>query len=387
MQTVWILLNKAVFAQAQLVQSSQEQGVVFVDLPFDISAEFTPVIAKAANEHLTRLISGLPPEAPEFDAIVHQCEEMKTLVARARIVALRDVPVLLEGETGTGKELFARAIHACSNRKENLFIPVNCGAIPKNLFEAEFFGHVKGAFTGADKEKAGYFEMANNGTLFLDELGELDVDSQVKILRVLNDGKVRRVGDTVERKVNVRIISATNRNLITEVAAGRFRSDLFYRLAVAILKLPPIRERQGDLGLLIDSILNEVNKEMDSEGNYVSKTFSSKARNLMLRHRWLGNARELKNTITRICVWCPEKNIGEVDVQNALLPINTTENDELLNRPLGEDFKLQNILDQISSSYIKRALKETGGNKSKAAKLLGFESHQTLSNRMKNIDL
>lgn len=383
MQTVWILLSKAVFAEAELVQSSQEQGVVVVNLPFDISAEFTPAIAKAANEYLTKLVCALPPKAPEFAEIIHQCEEMKKLVARARIVALHEVPVLIEGETGTGKELFARAIHASGNRKQQPFIAVNCGAIPKDLFEAEFFGHAKGAFTGADKDRAGYFEMANNGTLFLDELGELSADAQVKILRVLNDGKLRRVGESIERNANFRIISATNRNLMTEVAAGRFRSDLFYRLAVAMLKLPPLRERQGDLGLLIYNLLDQVNKTMSKEGNYVSKTFSSNAKNLMLRHSWPGNARELLNTITRICVWCPEKNISEEDVRQALLPVATTESDDLLNRPMGEGFKLHEIHDFISSTYIQRALKETGRNKTKAAKLLGFENHQTLSNRMK----
>lgn len=312
---------------------------------------------------------------------------MKKLVAQAQTVALRDVPVLIEGETGTGKELFARAIHEASPRKEKKFISVNCGAIPKELFEAEFFGHKKGAFTGADRDRPGYFESADGGTLFLDELGELPLDAQVKILRVLNDSKVVRVGDSEGRSVDVRIIAATNRDLLAEVAAGRFRSDLFYRLAVAMLKLPSLRERQGDLGLLIESMIQQVNSELAAGANYKNKKFSINAKNLMLRHSWPGNARELFNTIMRICVWCPEKTIQEEDVRQALLPSHVQNKDDILQRPLGDGFKLQEILDLITSQYIHRALEKTGGSKSKAARLLGIKNYQTLSNWMDKLDI
>ena len=387
MASVWVLLGKARFQGAELVRSSVEAGVETVDIPFDISAEFTPAIARAADERLTRLIEGLPPEAPEFSHITHQCAEMKKLVAQARTVALRDVPVLIEGETGTGKELFARAIHEASSRKNNKFISVNCGAVPGELFEAEFFGYKKGAFTGADKDRAGYFESADGGTLFLDELGELPLAAQVKILRVLNDGKVVRIGESEGRFVDVRIIAATNSDLLANVASGRFRSDLFYRLAVAMLRLPPLRERQGDLGIMIESMLVEINQELANGSGYKDKKFSTNAKKLMLQHGWPGNARELFNTIMRICVWCPEKKIEGEDVRQALLPSQTQSDDGILHKPLGNGFQLQEILDFISSQYISRAIKESSGNKSKAAKLLGMKNYQTLSNWMEKLDI
>jgi len=387
MASVWVLLGKARFQNAELVRSSVEVGVETVNIPFEISAEFSPAIVKAADDHLTSLIKGLPPEAPEFAQIIHKCVEMKKLVAQARIVALRNVPVLIEGETGTGKELFARAIHEASLRKENKFISVNCGAIPKELFEAEFFGHKKGAFTGADKDRAGYFEAASCGTLFLDELGELPFDAQVKILRVLNDGKVVRVGESEGRKVDVRIIAATNKNLLAEVAAGNFRSDLFYRLAVAMLKLPPLRERSGDLGLIVESMLGQINAEFSISANYDNKKLSVGAKKLILQHQWPGNARELYNTIMRICVWCPEKIIKEEDVRQSLLPSHAQSKDDILHKPLGDGFQLQEIIDFISSQYISRAIKESAGNKSKAAKLLGMKNYQTLSNWMEKLDI
>lgn len=387
MHAVWVLLGKARFQGAELVSSSREKGATKVRIPFDISAEFAPAFAKAADLRLAELSEGLPPSNPEIEKIVHRCEAMKKTVARARIVATRDVPVLIEGETGTGKELFARAIHAESERRGRPFISVNCGAIPKELFEAEFFGCKKGAYTGADKDRAGYFEAANGGTLFLDELGELPLDAQVKVLRVLNDGQVVRLGENSGRSVDVRIIAATNRELLQEVAAGRFRADLFYRLAVAMLKLPPLRERQGDLGLLMESMLAEVNAELSAGRSYEGKSLSVPAKNLMLQHPWPGNARELFNTIMRICVWCPGKKIEEDDVRQALLPSQPSGAGDILLRPLDDGFKLQDIIDYISSEYIARALREAKGNKTRAAQLLGMKNYQTLSNWMAKLGI
>jgi transcriptional regulator with PAS, ATPase and Fis domain len=186
---------------------------------------------------------------------------MDRLIQRARRVAIRNVSVLIEGESGTGKELLARAIHRASPRKDRPFIAVNCGAIPAELVESELFGHEKGAFTGATQQRTGHFEAADGGTLFLDELGELPGPAQVKLLRTLQEGEVVRLGSSKPTKVDVRIIAATNRTLTEEIASGRFREDLFYRLAVAVLKLPPLRERSGDLGVLIDHLLAQVNRE------------------------------------------------------------------------------------------------------------------------------
>lgn len=381
MAAVWIMLGKGRFPSAELIQSSREKGVEHVDMPFNITAEFIPDMKKGTDQRLAALAYALP-EKNEFTSIIHRCNAMKKVVAQAHLVSSRNVPVLIEGETGTGKELFARAIHRESERSKGPFVAVNCGAIPKELFEAEFFGYKQGAFTGAETEHAGYFEQADRGTLFLDELGELPLDAQVKVLRILNDGVVRRLAETKDRKVDVRIIAATNRNLLEEVAEGNFRADLFYRLAVAMLKLPPLREREGDLSLLIDSMLDQVNREMADSPDYKGKKFSSNAKNLMVRHSWPGNAREMLNTITRICVWCQGTSIQVEDVQQALLPSASYAKDDVLQKPLGGDFQLQEIIGVLSSEYIRKALSETGGNKSKAAKLLGFKNYQTLNNWM-----
>ena len=190
---------------------------------------------------------------------------MVRLVEKAQQVALRNVPVLLEGESGTGKELFARAIHQHSPRRDEPFIAVNCGAIPQNLVESELFGHEKGAFTGANAPRKGHFESAHGGTLFLDEIGELPKDMQVRLLRVLQEGEVVRLGASRPISLDVRIVAATNRTLIEEVGEGRFREDLFYRIAVAYLKLPPLRERPGDLGLLIDHLIEQINRESEEQ--------------------------------------------------------------------------------------------------------------------------
>jgi transcriptional regulator with PAS, ATPase and Fis domain len=381
MAAVWIMLGKGRFPSAELLQSSREKGVERVDMPFNITAEFIPDMKKGTDQRLVSLAYAVP-EKSEFSSIVHRCNAMKKVVAQAHLISSRNVPVLIEGETGTGKELFARAIHRESERIQGPFVAVNCGAIPRELFEAEFFGYKKGAFTGAESDHPGYFEQADGGTLFLDELGELPIDAQVKVLRILNDGVVRRLAETKDRNVDVRIIAATNRNLLQEVADGNFRADLFYRLAVAMLKLPPLREREGDLSLLIDSMLDQVNGEMADSPGYKSKKFSANAKNLMVQHPWPGNAREMFNTIMRICVWCQGGTIQSEDVQQALLPSATQEKNDILQKPLGGGFKLQEIIGVISSDYIRKALSETGGNKSKAAKLLGFKNYQTLNNWM-----
>jgi len=411
MASVWILLAKGPFPQAQLVQSSREAGVELVEMPFNIFTEFVPDARDALDERLASWASkgslsedssfhyaahvwrsvptppfdldqaGLPRDAFR-EGIVGQCKAIRRQIERAELVAKRNVSVLIEGETGTGKELFARFIHRQSPRSDKPFVAVNCGAIPKDLFEAEFFGYAKGAFSGAVKEHPGYFEQADGGTLFLDELGELPPDAQVKVLRILNDGVVRRIGEARDRRVDVRIIAATNRDLMEDVAQGRFRSDLFYRLAVAVLKLPPLREREGDIHLLLEHMLKQVNRELSQGPDYIEKKFSINAKHLLLRHPWPGNAREMYNTILRICVWSKEAVIQEEDVRDALLTGISEDKDDILSRPLGGGFNIQELQAFLTSHYIRRALAEAGGNKSKAADLLGLKNYQTLNNWM-----
>ncbi|RJP27764.1 MAG: AAA family ATPase [Candidatus Omnitrophota bacterium] len=384
MAAVWILVSKTSHP-AELIESSPGHGVKTVSFPFDISADYLPELSPKADDEIIRLTQGLPPEAVEFDAIVHRCKEMKRLIARSRRVAVHEVPVLIQGESGTGKELLARAIHASSQRPKGPFVSVNCGAIPFELFEAEFFGHTKGAFTGASHAREGYLESANGGTLFLDEIGELPVSAQVKLLRALQEGIFQKIGSTKSIQVNVRIITATNRNLLEQVAAGRFRGDLFHRLAVGVLQLPPLRERKGDLNVLIDHILARINRECSTQAGWRDKNISASARNLMHQHPWPGNIRELFNALSRAVIWSPGDTIQTEDIQEALLPVSEKQNGNgmILNRNLGEGLKIGDILGMVSQHYLKRALAEANGNKTLAAKLVGLPNYQTFSNWMK----
>ncbi|ABQ25230.1 sigma-54 interaction domain-containing protein [Geotalea uraniireducens] len=382
MAAVWILLAKTLYP-ATLIQSSREYGVQVADIPFDISAEFIPRIARQIDERLEKLLAALPPEATEFDSIIHRNPVMQRLIAKARLAAIRSVPVLIEGESGTGKELLARAIHRAGIRAEKPFVAVNCGAIPSELVESEFFGHKKGAFTGAASDRKGYFESANSGTLFLDEIGELPLSAQVKILRVLQEGEVTRVGDARPIKLDVRIVAATNRSMMQEVAAGRFRADLFYRLAVAVLFIPPLRERQGDIGLLIDHFLEQA----VIENCETRKKISASARNLLLCHPWPGNVRELLNTLRRATVWTTGDTIQADDIREALFPVALQRAEHILGRSIAEGFNIQGVIAEIARHYLQRGMDEGGGNKSKAAKILGLPNYQTLSNWLKKYGL
>jgi transcriptional regulator with PAS, ATPase and Fis domain len=313
---------------------------------------------------------------------------MARLVQRARRVALRNVPVLIEGESGTGKELFAKAIHQASPRRDRPFKSVNCGAIPSTLVESVLFGHEKGAFTGADRLRKGVFEEAHGGTLFLDELGELPLDAQVKLLRVLQESKVTRVGSTSDIDVDVRVVSATNRTVIEEVEAGRFREDLFYRLAVAVLKIPPLRERAGDLGLLIDELLKKENQDAEkAEPGYVHKKLSTGARNLLLAHPWPGNVRELQLTLRRAAIWSDAVTISTEDIRESLLAVPHAKRRDVLGRPLGDGLNLPELLKEVARHYLGRALDEAAGNKTRAAELVGAPSYQTLSNWLKKYEV
>jgi transcriptional regulator with PAS, ATPase and Fis domain len=386
MAAVWILLAKTLFP-ANLIESSKERGVRIASVPFDISAEFLPHLLRESDERLEKLSAGLPPEAPAFADIVHQSPPMKRLMARAQLVALRAIPVLIEGASGTGKELLARAIHTAGPRRDRPFLTVNCGAIPAELVESELFGYEKGAFTGATKMKKGYFEAANGGTLFLDEIGELPAPAQVKLLRVLQEGEITRVGAVLPLEIDVRIIAATNCKLHEEVAAERFREDLFYRLAVAVLQVPTLGDRPGDLGLLIDHLLEQIHQQHTDTPGYKRKEITAGARNLLLQQSWPGNIRELINTLQRAVMWSTGPSIDLDDVREALLPPPKAAASDILDRPLGQNFDIQEILTSVAQHYLRRALNEAGGNKTKAATLIGLPSYQTLTNWLQKYDV
>jgi transcriptional regulator with PAS, ATPase and Fis domain len=379
MAAIWLLLAKT-RCPARLIESSREQGVKEVNIPFDLSAEFTPAVDRSADEALTRLMQGLPPESVAFTAIIHRCSTMKRTVALAHRLALRDVPVLIQGESGTGKELFARAMHKAGARCGKPFVAVNCGAIPQELVDAELFGHEKGAFTGAATARAGYFESADGGTLFLDEIGELPLASQVRLLRVLQESEVTRIGATRAKPIDVRIVAATNRVLADEVRVGRFREDLFHRLAVGVLVLPPLRQREGDIGLLLDSMLAKINSEASTQPGYKHKQIDVGGRNLLIQHPWPGNVRELHNVLLRASIWATGDRITTQDVAESLAVTASRNVDAVLGRPLDQVISLPEIIGSVARHYLGRAIAQTNGNKSEAARLLGLGSYQTLTN-------
>lgn len=378
MAAVWVLISKTRFP-AELLQSSPEAGVQTASVPFEISAEFIPNIIRRTDEQLEKASAEFNFTA-EFTDIVFQSPQMRDVIEQAQTVALHNVPVLIEGESGTGKELFARAIHLASQRKDKHFIAVNCGAIPSELVESQLFGHKKGSFTGAHNDHAGAFKEANGGTIFLDEIGELPLRAQVRLLRVLQEKEVTPVGASKPEKIDIRIISATNRNLLEEITKGNFREDLFYRLAVFPLYLPPLRERQGDISKLIDYFLEKLNEENVGKFWNQAKQLSPGARNALINHRWTGNVRELQNTILRACVMSKNSSINEKEARQSLFVFNDKKSEEILNRPLGDKFSLPDLLAQVSAHYLNRALKESGQNKSKAAKLVGLINYQTFDN-------
>lgn len=386
MGSVWLLLGKSRYSADLLAWSNYHKKVETVQVPFQIAAEFIPTLLEPTDAALRESSLERAPAGAAFTSIVCRCQTMLDLIERARRIAPHNVPVLLEGESGTGKEILARAIHNASPRKNGPFVAVNCGAIPENLAESEFFGHLRGAFTGAVQARAGSFREAEGGSLFLDEIGELPLPIQVKLLRPLQEGQITPIGASKPINVNVRVIAATHRTLLKDVASGHFREDLFYRLAVAVLKIPALREREGDLTLLIDHMLKEVNHDNATTG-LAARSLSPAARNQLLRHGWPGNVRELANTLRRAVVWSSKTVVDAKDIVDATLPVfgsasTSGATGDPLNRPLGPGFKLDSVLYDIQRRYIERALELTKGKKREAAQLLGLNSHQVLTNRL-----
>jgi transcriptional regulator with GAF, ATPase, and Fis domain len=299
---------------------------------------------------------------------------------QVQLVAPTDATVLITGESGTGKELVARAIHEQSARRERPLVKLNCSAVPEGLFESEFFGHVKGAFTGALKDKPGRFELADGGTLFLDEIGEVPLAMQAKLLRVLQEQELERVGDTRTRKVNVRVIAASNRNLKKEVDEGRFRQDLFYRLSVFPIEVPPLRERREDIAPLVAHFVRQSARRMNRPEPQLSKT----AIDQLANYHWPGNVRELQNTVERaIILWQEGPLAFELPASPARPdtgPAKATGNATLVTR---------DELKRREREAIVNALKQTNGKvsgPSGAAELLGMKS-STLSSRIVSLGI
>jgi two-component system response regulator AtoC len=323
------------------------------------------------NESLRRAARG----GEAFAGIVARSPAMRQIFDAVRKVADYKSTVLLTGESGTGKEMVARALHTQSSRSKQPFVTINCGAIPENLLESELFGHVRGAFTDASRDKKGLFEEADTGTLFLDEIGDMPVSLQVKILRVLQEGEIRRLGENKPRKVDVRVVAATLHPLPELVKAGRFREDLFYRLNVLPIHLPPLRDRREDIPLLAEHFVHRYSELMNRPISGVSP----KAMAALTEHSWPGNVRELENVIERAVVLSDSEILG-VDSLPDLMRGRAA---NCLSAVDPDDLSIKRAMRAVETQLIRRALEKTHGNRTTAARLLDL-SHRALLYKIKD---
>ncbi len=369
-----VIMISAYATTETAVEAMNDGAYDYVPKPFD-NDELKQTIANALERKTLdaerQVLESELKETVHFGKIVGNSPRMQHIYQMVRQVAKTRTNVLVTGESGTGKELIARAIHDESDRAEMPFVPINCGGISETLVESEFFGHKKGSFTGATQDKKGLLESADGGTVFLDEVGELSIPMQVKLLRAVQERVFRCVGGTQDIAVDIRIVSATNKQLEDEVIAGEFREDLFYRLNVIEIKVPPLRERKGDLKLLAHHFIEKYAKEMGKEVTKVS----SYAIDLLKKYNFPGNVRELENLIERSVA---------LSSTNILLPdslamsihkrrwIEGIQNKRFDLDEVPNGVSLDNILAEIERSYLARALECTNNNKNKAAELLGI---------------
>jgi two-component system response regulator HydG len=360
---VVILTGHATIKTAVAAMQAGASG--YLQKPLDIN-ELRAVVDKASQtQRLARSNQELRRQLDErfgFEGVVGNSPAMRSVVDRLKQIAPTSATVLITGESGTGKELVAKAIHNNSPRRNKPFVPLNCASLSENVLESELFGHVKGAFTGADRERKGFIEHAHGGTLFLDEVGDIPIATQVKLLRVLESGELVRMGSNEPIKVNVRLISATNRDLNEAIAAGTFRQDLYHRIKVVSIKLPPLRSRREDIPLLIDYFLKQF---AESHGKTI-RGLSPSARKTLMAGSWPGNVRELRNVLESMVVIDSDGLLDLDDLIEDLQPappqaeaVGTL---SLVGRPLRE----------IEKFYILETLKLTDGNREDAAKILGI---------------
>lgn len=355
---------------ATAVDALKKGAFDFITKPFE-QDELKNVIFKAAS---TKMLSKddvlLDQEEIDRYGLIGQSACMREIYETVEQVAPTTTTVLITGETGTGKELIANAIHRNSPRSNNPFVKINCAAISENLMESEFFGYERGAFTGAVVRKPGKFELAHKGTLFLDEVGELPKDMQVKLLRVIQEQEFERVGGLRTVKVDVRLITATNRNLLQDIREGRFREDLFYRLNVFPIHLPPLRERKEDILPLTDFFLDKFNKKLEK----TIKEVAPEVKELFLAYEWPGNVRELENLMERLALMAKEDRIGSEDIppelKNAPATSAALAYRETHPKPL-KDF-MRSHLEDLEKQMIIRTLEECGGNVTRAAQQIGI---------------
>jgi DNA-binding NtrC family response regulator len=354
------------------VQAIKEGAYDFIEKPLEIS-RLRVVLDRALEKKETMrevqlLRRRLAALAPGTD-MIGSGPAMQRVFELVKKVAPANASVVITGESGTGKEVVARAIHSLSQRKDKPIVALNCGAIPPTLIESELFGYERGAFTGADQRRLGNFELAQSGTLFLDEIGELPIEMQGKFLRVLEDRKVRRLGGKSEVEIDVRVICATNRDLKEEIKRGRFREDLFFRLHVFTIHLPPLKERREDIPLLVHHFIEKFNGET---GKHVQGV-SPGAMNVLQSYGWPGNIRELRNTVERAMILTDGETIDEEHLPPDMRP--TRQEAAMLRVPLGVQLR------EVEKEYILASLQKNGGNKARTAEILGI-SEKTLYNKL-----
>ena len=371
--------------------AGQAGAFMYLTKPVDIS-ELRQAVERASTRiRLLRKNAELSRRLDEkfgFEGVIGNSPAMKKIIDRLKQVSPMNTTVLIRGDNGTGKELVARALHQNSGRKNKPFVPLNISALPESILESELFGHEKGAFTGADSRRVGKIEYANGGTLFLDEVGEMPVDTQIKLLRVLEDRKISRVGSNEEMDINVRLVAATNANLEKLVEDGRFREDLYYRIKVYSINLPPLRERRADIPLLIEHFLEQLSNLHGREKPTVTRA----ARQSLIRHDWPGNIRQLRNAMEAMFVQDSDGVLDVDDLPDDIPPIESpTDEDDVPGssvaaRPGGSDVMVGHTMQEIERYYIEKTLELTCGNRKEAASLLGMPE-RTLYRRIKEFGL
>ncbi|GMU84764.1 MAG: sigma-54-dependent Fis family transcriptional regulator [Ignavibacteriales bacterium] len=355
------------------VQATRLGAFDFLEKPIDRDKLLITVRNALSQINLARENERLRIESLSDTKILGESSAIKKVLDLIAKVAETDVRVFITGENGTGKELVAKAIHEMSQRKNSPYVDINCAAIPNELIESELFGHEKGAFTGAIQNKTGKFELAHKGTLFLDEIGDMSLQAQAKVLRIIEEGKVEKVGGNKKTEVDVRIISATNKNLKEEIEKGNFREDLFHRLNVIPIVIPPLRERTEDIPLLVKAFTERISEKYKKK----TKHFSHDAIELMKQLPWKGNIRELKNIVERIIIIIDKPVIQKSDLES-LLPYEK----QSINDLIDQSNSFQDFKEKAEKAFILKQLEANGWNVSKTAELLEIQrSH--LYNKMK----
>lgn len=374
-----MVLMITAFGTIESAIEAMKQGAYdYIHKPFKID-EIRMIVKNAIDKKmLTTEVSILRETVKavhKVENIIGRSPKMQELLGFIPKIAENNSNVLITGESGTGKELFAHALHNLSPRSGNNFVAVNCASLPEGLLESELFGHMRGSFTGAVQNKQGLFEVADGGTLFLDEIAEMAPSLQSKLLRAIENGIIRRIGGTMDIKVDARIIAATNKDLKEAASAGTFREDLYFRLNVIPISIPPLRERKEDIPLLIENFLKKYSAN--------KRQFSGNAVKVLMDYEWKGNVRELENIIERVLLFTDKEIITDIDLPKEILE----HKDKAAPLPsIGEGIELEGVLAEQEKRYLLEALKITGGNKTEAAKLLGL-SFRSLRHKLSKYGL